>query len=409
MQAFLQRQSSVQARLLSRAAPAKRQVPEGVLSPALAQYALLPGPNTVGVSPCSSADNARTVEIYDVATGQLARSLDLPELSSYPLLAPVWVSDASSTHLLLCSGGAWLTPEKSPLWSLDNRKQAGLLFVDVQTGAHNAHELPAQAADWEDTRRRVIACPGPPRVLVVHSAGEDEALSVIDCRGTRLHRCRKPRASMSSFVWAPDGQAIAIFGCDSGSVWELSGRRVVHLGVRGSWAVWATPASDCLLVGESVSKRIARYAAHEQPAKTVLTQQHFPEAALSIAWGDRLALLVSTSSDAPTGYACSELQVFAVQTGELTLERSFSIPARRFELWGTALSADGRLWAGLTHAGQGLEHCLAVVQLAAGCLREFELPGGGWQAVRFSLDCCSVLVSGQDGRSHLFSFAADPW
>ena len=417
VRAFLQRQSSVRARLLCGAAPSERSVAKGVVSLDSTLYALLPPVECEDPFYFCAEDNEAWIDIHDVAGRQLVHSWDLPLVASYPFIAPDWLSGPSGDHLLLAYGGAWQDPFKG-CTDQHNMEDAGLLFLDAQTGEHHIVELPAQTADWDECSRRTLACPGQGLVLAVHSRDEDFVLSVYDCQGTLVHSISNPEEEIShftSFLWSSDAQAVAMFGhWGPGCVWVLASNTCIALDVCSSWAAWATPGSGSLLIGECPCKRVVRYTSESQPAVSVMDQQQlsgFPEHVRDVAWGSRLAVLVCTSSD-PKGSVCSELQIWTVSTGRFTLEHIVSTAPRLFDTRWTDLSGDGQLWAGLTGVGDNgtwRERCLAVVHLNSGVLQEFSLPDDGSAGVSFSLDCSAVLVGGPEGRSHLFSLSGDAW
>ena len=264
-------------------------------------------------------DDDSTLHIWDVDASPLAHQWGLPQTAFPYCDHAVW---CQNSPLMLSYG------DRS---SAERRLAAGLVFVTTCTGESCVIALQSQPK-----KIQLFSSPHSSRVLVVQS----RQLSVYSGKGRLVARVQHPEPSdsVTCCLWASSGTALAfqIHG-QALWLWDLASDTVVQLAAAAAWAAWATPASDCLLVG-GAGLPCTQHTMQTQHS----TSFQLPDGTISAAWGTRLVLLVKTDPS-------FELQIRGCD-GQLALERTFALGPWVFD-------------GDLVLARNGGKHCAGVIGL----------------------------------------------
>ena len=374
----------------------------------------------------------RQLQIYDQVNGQLAHMWDLPEVPAAFCAQDGWSWAARGARVLLPFGN--YTPTLHDSFPMGTTApvpaqvaESGWVCVSSETGASEVVRLPDQTGIEGDWVRGVV-CTDADVVAVRHQSSDGGLVfSVCDCEGDLQAQTASPHPYAllhEVCAFAPGGGSLALRALGTMLwLWQWSvgesEPRPLRAGVTVNRGAWAVPLQGKLaLAGWCLADLFGRL----RPSRTGLqvcsaTRQctrpqelsagGLPAEPASVAWGSRLAVLLSGPP--------SHLQLYAgpddsgawglEQTVTVAAPRCFALPAKGSHL---SVSGDGQLLAAVTVLPEGDNRRLAVVDLESGHLAELELhtalrAAGHDLFVRW-VDT-AVLVSDAQGFSQLVSFA----
>ena len=330
----------------------------------------------------------------------------LPE----PTWACNWESRASC--VVLRYGGAWL-PAAAAARAFADRSVAGLVFVCIASGQCCTVHLPRQTHAPEDGMQLHV-CPSKGLVLVHQCSNTQHALSVYTCSGV-LANCRqlyRPFAHDLQHLWSASGASVTMLATlrSTAHFWQLSSQEISLL-QPASWAAWATPSSDRLLLGRASFVTCHRLSSDLSLVYCGTQQLPACKNSRCAVWGSMLAVLACDAGRA----TIRNLLIYAENEDAWSLQTILSARNRQF-LQILQLSPAGELCAAVTaNIGHPLECQLAIVTLASGAMRTFPLLDAELAdsiheplAVTFSVDCTAVLVTSTcSHRCQVFRFRAD--
>ena len=378
-------------------------------------------PDFTAAAQLRRVDEAVLLSIVDKASDSVLREWTLPNVPGPWSNSGDWGWTADEGHLMLP-------------WGRGGEEGCGFVALDAQTGASTLVSLPADPDRPAVFKFWLCDASGSVAVCYLHAAS-GLTVSVFDRSGAQTASSPWPDCDVQCVIWGPGGKALALQSEGSLWLWDLAVSAPVRVGSRAaSVLAWAAPH-----LGKVVFQQ-ASLSASEASVRFASTSGHLTQACalrglagsiVSLAWGTRLAVLMS--DDDPLWAA---LQVFDLQCTGAFAVANVAAWVASCACVGLALSSDGELLAAVSsvevpdedfaysdedyahsddesacrpscpHTRRALQ--LMVMHLSSGRLNQWPLweplTLGGDLHLRWAMDCTAVLVTEELGHSVLFRF-----